>query len=515
MNTIINRLPLRARRHSLVLYAPAEDKLYHLFSTIEVLEPDMQDFNASDPQKDAKASDNLTSKSNEFNIYYHIETFDFTEKYYKSITEQYTLGKEPVLFLSDKFGEEPLGDVCYITDRNQTDINLSLLFPKRVGPYYIKTYIETERKVEKLVMGNENLEQQLSELSEKYYHTDLTKHPEHIGNVYLAWHHPSLKNIELTGCDSPNGIMVNVTWRRGMTEPLNVSVILHRQGTVTTGLVKQQIGAGKRRTFIPLPEYPQMLDFFVSDEDDTLLIMMKNVTFIRQFDITTGIMETRVLPKNDKDGKIVGYRSTNKYISEKYHVGKTAPNLSSYFKSAADLNVWEQEMKKEAVYIEHGKDENEVADSVNKAQATVREIINKARKECYVCDVFFGAAEVSTFLCDVQDIGVDVRILSSKETGNKANAKALKAAIDALNEAIGREQMKCRVLRGDDAPLHDRFIIADDKVWSIGTSLNQIGTKSTFIARVHASAAKKIKAEVEKWWNDDNYSEAIETYAKS
>ena len=512
---LINRLPLRARRHTLMLYAPEQDKLYHLFSVIEVIEPDMQDYDAPDPKRDAKASDSLTSKGNEYNIYYHIETFELTREGLRQIAGPYAVGKERVNLICDKYEMEPTEDVCYVTDRNQMGVNLSLLFPKREGPYYIKTFVETERRLEKIVMGNENLKQQLSELSERFYHMDLTKHPEHIGNVYLAWHHYSLKNVELIESENPNGVIVKVAWRRGKAESINVNAILHRQGTVTTGLVKKQIAAGIRRTFIQLPEYPKNIDLYVSDKDDHLLMSMKNVSFIRQFNVSTGIVEKRAVPVNDKYGNVIGSRKVEKIISESYHVGKTVPSLATYFQNAAELNVWEQEMRKEAVYIEHGRDERGVSNSVKKAQATVREIINMARKACYVCDIFFGATEVSTFLGDVQDMGVDVRILSSKETGNKVNAKALKAAIDALNEAIGREQMKCRLLRGGDAPLHDGFIIADEKVWSVGTSLNQIGTKSTFIARVPAAAAQRIKTEVEMWWNEDQYSEALEAYVES
>ena len=515
MKNLIERLPVRARRQSLVLYAPAKDKLFHLFSVIEVLEPDMQDFDLSDPPQDSKASNNLTSKSNEYNIYYHIETLELTEDYLNNHLASYYIGEEIVHLMSEKFEEEPLDGVCYVTDRNQRGVNLSKLFPKRVGPYYIKAYVETERAIESLVLGSENLRLQLSELSEKFYHTDLTKYPHHIGNIYLAWHHPSLKNVELTGCDSPNGIMVNILWRRGKVDPFNVSIILHRQGSVTTGLVSGYIEPGKRRTFIPLPESPGLIDFYLSDKNDNLLVSMKNVTFIRQFNITTGIMELRAVPEIDKEGNVIGHRTVRKYISETYRVGKSVPDLSTYFQNAEELNEWEQEMKKEAVYIEHPDNDLFIEEAVKKAQATVRGIINMARNECYVCDVYFGASEVSTFLGDVQDLGVDVRILAAKETGNKERAKALKAAIDALNEAIGREQMKCRVLRGGDAPLHDRFIIADEKVWSLGTSLNQIGTKSTFIARVPIASAKRIKAEIEKWWKNEMFTEALDAYVES
>lgn len=511
----IDRLPLRARRHALMLHAPEQDKLYHLFSVIEVIEPDMQDYDAPDPKRDAKASDDLTSKGNEYNIYYHIETFELTREGLSQIAGPYAVGKEKVNLICDKYEMEPTGDVYYVTDRNQTGVNLSLLFPKREGPYYIKTFVESERRLEKIVMGNENLKQQMSELSESFYHTDLTKHPEHIGNIYLAWHHYSLKNVELIASENPNGLMVKTTWRRGKEEPISVSAILHRQGTVTTGMITKQIEAGRRRIFIQLPEYPKKLDLYVSDKDDHLLMCMKNVSFIRQFNVLTGIIESRAVPVNDKDGNVIGHRKVKKIISESYHVGKTTPSMATYFQNAAEQNVWELEMRKEAVFIEHGRNEQGVAESVKKAQATVREIINMARKECYVCDIYFGAQEVSTYLGDVQDMGVDVRILSSKETGNKESAKALKIALDTLNGSIGRAQMLCRVLRGDDAPLHDRFIIADDMVWSVGTSLNKIGTKSTFIARVPAAAAQRIKAEVEMWWNEELYSEALEAYVES
>ena len=69
--------------------------------------------------------------------------------------------------------------------------------------------------------------------------------------------------------------------------------------------------------------------------------------------------------------------------------------------------------------------------------------------------------------------------------------------------------MSCRLLRGEKAALHDRFLVADDQVWLVGCSLDEIGKRATTISRVPADYSKKILNRIEEWWNNDELSEKI------
>ena len=89
------------------------------------------------------------------------------------------------------------------------------------------------------------------------------------------------------------------------------------------------------------------------------------------------------------------------------------------------------------------------------------------------------------------------------------NIKALADMIKQSNEEV-RHKIECRLMKGDKAALHDRIIIADDKVWMLGCSLNEFGQRATTLIRVPREYAPRIIQEVKQWWNDDSKTEPID-----
>ena len=69
------------------------------------------------------------------------------------------------------------------------------------------------------------------------------------------------------------------------------------------------------------------------------------------------------------------------------------------------------------------------------------------------------------------------------------------------------QKIECRVLRGEKSPLHDRFLVIDDNVYLLGSSLNEVGNRTTTISRVPAPG--EMIDQAESWWADDKACPAI------
>lgn len=58
--------------------------------------------------------------------------------------------------------------------------------------------------------------------------------------------------------------------------------------------------------------------------------------------------------------------------------------------------------------------------------------------------------------------------------------------------------------------LHDRFIIIDERVWYLGSSFSEFGTRACSLALLSNSASMAIKTYIEEWWNSDEFSISLD-----
>lgn len=139
------------------------------------------------------------------------------------------------------------------------------------------------------------------------------------------------------------------------------------------------------------------------------------------------------------------------------------------------------------------------------------EIQNTANRRVIICDPYFGANELYHYVFPQSSLDVNVWILTSKNI-DKTQAKALKEAQDKYNQITDSNKVTCRVMRGK-SDLHDRFLIVDDRVWSLGTSFNNFGERATSVVLIPEESRKRIISKIEAWWFDKNITEDLGSYA--
>ncbi len=122
------------------------------------------------------------------------------------------------------------------------------------------------------------------------------------------------------------------------------------------------------------------------------------------------------------------------------------------------------------------------------AQDAVRSIIGGARETLIVVDSYFGPIELRDFILAVTSPDVSVTVVTSAEYLSGAmpapDGRPVVAATEAALAELRRERWadpKVLVMLGQRAPLHDRFIVADGRVWLSGNSLNAIGRRASVL----------------------------------
>lgn len=129
-------------------------------------------------------------------------------------------------------------------------------------------------------------------------------------------------------------------------------------------------------------------------------------------------------------------------------------------------------------------------DDADKAAKDVRALIRSAQVQVWIVDPYFVGEPLVRFAFAAPS-HVPVRILTS--------AKALKAKLEdrrhyagqrlntLLQEAIAKDihqDIKVWVMSGKEPPIHDRFLIIDNRVWLSGNSLNAIGDRPSVLVEV-------------------------------
>ena len=82
----------------------------------------------------------------------------------------------------------------------------------------------------------------------------------------------------------------------------------------------------------------------------------------------------------------------------------------------------------------------------------------------------------------------------------KTNAEQLSENIREFQSQYPLQKIQCKVLKGRKSPLHDRYIVIDNDVYLLGSSLNEFGARVTTIIKVPTPI--KMIEQAEEWWAD-------------
>jgi hypothetical protein len=516
----------KAKRTALL----AEDKLtgkwYHIFSVFELLSEDIEEYNIPNndwyensqfPNTSVRRS---TINSDAYTFYLIIQDIKINDALsaFDNPLENNSFDGKINEFFNNSFIKEPTGELPLVLPSNMSDKDgLSSILPKRNSGLLVWTQIDNERKVEKL-FKNEPISKQMeaiNQLTEDWLGFDIWFQPEHLGNIYLSLPNPYFRDIDLSISQNPVGIYYHFKIREGIKEIFKIRIIDKHGDNIALDRVYEITNYVGR---IDLPHEPEFTEFRIYNSSDDLIAKIGPFGFLKTIQFGMSVKQA------DFHVKIEGKEGEKKeFVVEKFsrekplNIGKVEDfNAPFYFKTAENKrkHIYNKEMKNFIFFKGGLNNEQDLKRQKEEAKTIISEIINKAKNKCYICDPYFDANDLIEFAFPIKNSYTELRILNSNECINKDIAKTLLELINRYNEQPF-QKIELKVLYSH--VLHDRFIVADNEVWYLGTSLNQFGTKTTCIGKVPESDNLEIIKEIERWFNNigNNYSMTLEEYANS
>lgn len=375
------------------------------------------------------------------------------------------LGEEPpwpsLVCVEDREEETPFCPVWHACPRVHHLVPLVDLDPKKLWPR------EQERA------------QVIAFLRERL-HFDLAKYPEYWGSVHLVAPNPVFRELEVRRepgrTEGREGVLFRMLPRVGQEiGGLELSV---REDRPT--------GIGAARTVkVQRPVVRMVFDHktdvhseMVTDRERGMLFASKQGIFLDRFQVgvSVGPQVTRVVEVPGAAPYEVPLRlPASDQINFTLHA--RAPQGRPRLRSA-NLSRRRHVQAGGQRWFAGGKEE---------ATVVLRELLHEAQREVLIVDPYFGAAELNGFALAVGKIDVPVLVLSSAEVLGKAiregveKGDALLAQMKHVELTPQMNKIVARVMRGKRPAIHDRFLVVDDRVWLLGASLNEFGSRGTMM----------------------------------
>lgn len=499
MYSIENYIGHQVRRISFLVKRVDDGKYHHLLSIVEYITLDMQDYDAFRSPKKKFFIDFLKHEDGDKDKVYFVVDFPILTKEFIDNPTSFYIDDEVVL---------PWDEVCkdsrwkyerpiIVPLHNEEKGKLAHFLPKRTSSAFVNVY---GTKI--LLSVDDRIKAQVKRLSEKNLGKDFTLYPEFFGGVFAICYNPYYKSLDLTEDSYAPGIYIRIKYLEGVRKKLYFGFRIHLNDNSLLSVGPLSSPEGTFLTHFDLKHPYKKLDIDVFDENGGLIDYYQDVVFIHQVNFEMHI-KSREIHVQDDTGKTV--EVIEKYAGESFKIGNSKADKDSQM-VAPELAYKQSEESLTCVFFDG--DKNLVNENEEKAKDVVMKILNKAKSRCYICDMYFSEKTLYSFVLPICLENVEVRILSSKEEFKNKDIEILKTTCEKLLEK-NIVNVHCRLLRGEKAALHDRFIVADDQVWLAGCSLDEIGKRATVISKVPSEYSRKIIERIDEWWSNDELSEFL------
>jgi hypothetical protein len=373
----------------------------------------------------------------------------------------------------------------------------------------------------------------VSELSKKLIGHDLSLIPEHIGNVYLFGCNPLVRSWECRLADYDKDLLLLFRERTDRSITGSKLILEEVRGGNNGFYIEHTLSAANTR--ITLPYFPDKLHIRLFDPKGHWIDHQFSgwVNFVVDIAFHDRVVNYVVNSAIGTQVLSVPKKSSERSIS----VGSYDWTAAHYLQAALAARRF-HDLAKSKEFVFFPKD----PDSINRAKETVRELLNSARKRCMILDPYFGVSDM-IYVYQIENISLVAQIISSADHLNerprqgiasvqkgwrgwwqrfksywcrrpvntaKTYLESLFDEIVAYQKVMPQQRIECRVLRGSPSPLHDRFLVIDDNVYLLGSSLNEFGNRTTTIIRV--PTPEELINQAINWWKDDEHCPAIADY---
>lgn len=391
----------------------------------------------------------------------------------------------PIIGTCSSFKREPSDEVAVVLPQGQIPLDwqpnsLSMVLPNRSASFRAYCYIDNLAETKKLY--SDSVLGKIQGFVKKYCGVDLKKYSEYIGANIICMQNPLLWNVQTSILES-EGIYRFLLMPRSShsLDPLYATVrTSHPFGTVSSKLISVQSEVFE----FPIQKSSSKSELCLWDKDGNLLEIRPLKFFRGQPWFSTN---HRVLP----NGQSVAIWPKNYYSSR-------SKEVSALEKAEKERSYHLLEEKKEFCYFCAGED--------TKAQNFIGSILASTGLQISICDPYLDQIGFKNYVkgwvrCEKLYLFVAGEWLRKIDAASgKTYQQQVEDIVDQmiLNNEV--RQIKIFKITGDNNGfVHDRFIIVDENVWSLGASLNHFGKKDTTIAK--SPNPKVFIDRVEEWKN--------------
>lgn len=488
----------------------------HLFSVIELRTKDAADDRLSSYDWQKSGSHDMireSTKDDDYRFYLVKEvgnTGAIIDDFFTP-TPQNILNGKTINMLNREFTLEPNGDnPLLLPDNTYIKDGLSSVIPKHKCGCMVWAQIDANRDVQRGFL-QDNYREALSTLTNNYLGFDILQCSEHLGNIYLVFPNPYMRDIDTWLSREPQGIYYHLFRRKGDKTDLKLRITdRHQNGAFV--VFERDFPLKTDMGFINLPSEAHNIEMKIIDPFDNVIYICGPTSYLKSISLrpSVGGQELHV---NDASGKREKKTIIEKVSRQKEIVigDRNRVNVAEFFASRQKEREYIKDATNRDFLFFSGRSANSAETQKNEAKSIIREIMNRAENSCYLCDPYFMNKDLLDFAYHIRSTGVKVRILNSKEYVSKEEANAMFENINKYNEKFPNGPIECRLLRGKGV-LHDRFVVADSSIWFIGSSFNEIGKRATCIGQVPYSSGREIIRKIEEWYADDKMSATLESY---
>lgn len=312
-----------------------------------------------------------------------------------------------------------------------------------------------------------------------------TEWPQLLGSIHLVVPNPYARSLHERLTANALGeelIEVDLDRRHHVPAPdFRVDVIdEHPTGFCTTGSVP----VGLAPTHVRILDTTRRVHASVWSNDGVLLELSATGSFLSDLP-TVGIDvggTQRLVHNEDGAGCTVDTQEVSVMHPMTGHLDAQPDTASEILATM----FREREIRASATSLE----QHWFANNESGARAFVLSLIAGARRQVMIADPYLGGIEVSRFGRAVRLAGVPVRILTSGMAFRQPDGAAPVVRAAQLHARLatwastdpGLGQIDVRFMPSD--LLHDRFLRVDDRLYTLGNSLNRIGHRGSLLLRV-------------------------------
>ena len=326
---------------------------------------------------------------------------------------------------------------------------------------------------------------------------DLGVDKQLLGSIHLLVHNPVFRKVDVRL--KPNEanpdtalVLVDTVLRTGETYSNITLSVLDKRDTGWKLLYSGQV-TESRTEATSGTEHPREVMIMLS-RNSQLLYVSEPHTFVYMinmgFSVATGTRKVFVKQGLKEETYEVGLRTS----AQSSMIGIEPPydGLSLMRGIRVRILSKEKKAKFEQVYL-HGNQEQ--------ATSILRDILSKGSRRFLFVDPYFNAVDFGRFAAAVPCIDSTIEILSSTEIVNgRDNQGKMEVYKDLLKASEDIQQEVCIRIMGDGTnSIHDRFLLCDENLWMLGSSLNSFGTKGTMLVKL--PDPKPVISKLEKVWD--------------